>query len=78
MGMTYTFLVKLIIKYFTPKLVWSKTKDILSKQAIKAISNIYKHQRNFERFDSIKKCFKLFNIIVKPILCHGSEIWGFT
>ena len=38
--------------YFTPKLVWSKTKDMLSKQALKAIINIYRYQRNFGRFNS--------------------------
>ena len=62
--------------YFTPKLAWSKTKDILSKQGIKAISNILRYQRNFGRFES-KDMFKLFDTVVRPIFCHGSEIWGF-
>ena len=59
--------------YFTPKLVWSKTKYMLSKQSLKAISNIYRYQRNFGRF-----MFKLFDTMVKPIHSYGSEIWGFT
>ena len=62
--------------YFTPKLVWSKTKDMLSKQALKAISNIIRYQRNFGRFES-KDMFKIFDTVVRPILCYGSEIWGF-
>ena len=62
--------------YFTPKLVWSKTKDMLSKQALKAISNIIRYQRNFGRFES-KGMFKIFDTVVRPIFCYGSEIWGF-
>ena len=52
--------------YFTPTLVQSKTKYMLSKQALKAISNILNYQRNFGRFDS-KDMFKLFDATVKPI-----------
>ena len=63
--------------YFTPKLVWSKTKDMLSKQALKAISNIIRYQRNFGRFES-KDMFKIFDTVVRPILCYGSEIWGLS
>ena len=62
--------------YFTPELVWSKTKDMLSKQALKAISNIIRYQRNFGRFES-KDMFKISDTVVRPILCYGSEIWGF-
>lgn len=39
-------------KYFTPKLIWSKTRDMLYKQAIKAISNIFSYQRNCGCFES--------------------------
>ena len=49
---------------------------MLSKQALKAISNIIRYQRNFGRFES-KDMFKIFDTVVRPILCYGSEIWGF-
>ena len=62
--------------YFKPKLVWYKTKDMLSKQAIKALSNILRYQRNFGRFDS-KDMFKIFDTVVRPILCCGSDICSF-
>ena len=73
---------KYLSMYFTPKLVWTKTKDMLSNKplrqlVIKAISNIFRYLRNFRHFDS-KDVFKLFDTIVKPMLCYGSEIWGFT
>ena len=53
--------------YFTPKLIWSKTKEVLAHQASKAVMRIFKYQREFKLFDSI----------VKPIFCYGAEIWGY-
>ena len=62
--------------YFTPKLVWTKTKDILAQQATKAFSSIFRYQTNFGRFHS-KDMFRMFDTMIKPILCYGSEIWGY-
>ena len=62
--------------YFTPKLLWTKTKNMLAKQAIEVNCSIFRYQRNFGSFDS-KDLFKLFDTMVKPILCYGSEIRGF-
>ena len=62
--------------YFTPKLVWSKTKEVLARQASKAVCRIFQYQRNFGNF-SPNEIFKLFDSIVQPILCYGSEIWGY-
>ena len=62
--------------YFTPKLIWSKTKDVLALQASKAVFKIFQYQHQFGQFCP-KDIFKLFDSIVKPILCYGSEIWGY-
>ena len=62
--------------YFTPKLVWSKTKEVLARQASKAVCRIFQYQRKFGNF-SPNDIFKLFDSIVRPILCYGSEIWGY-
>ena len=62
--------------YFTPKLIWSKTKEVLAHQASKAVQNIFQYQRQFGCFQP-KDVFKLFDSIVRPILCYASEIWGY-
>ena len=62
--------------YFTPKLVWSKTQDVLALQATKAVFKIFQYQRQFGQFCP-NDIFKLFDSIVRPILCYGSEIWGY-
>ena len=59
--------------YFTLKLVWSKTNDILALQASKAVFKIFQYQHQFGQFCP-NDIFKLFDSIVKPILCYGSEI----
>ena len=61
---------------FTSKLSWTKTRDVLSKQATKAILNILKYQKSFGCFTPLE-AFKLFDIFVLPILCYSSEIWGY-
>ena len=63
--------------YFTPRLIWSKTKEILSKQAQKAASSIFRFQKQFGFFRP-SDAFKLFDTMVKPIATYGSEIWGYT
>lgn len=62
--------------YFTPKLIWSKTKEVLALQASKAVNRIFHFQRQFGYFP-VNDIFRLFDSIVKPILCYGSEIWGY-
>ena len=62
--------------YFTPKLVWSKTKDVLALQASKTVFKIFQYQRQFGHFFP-NDIFKLFDSIVRPILCYGVEIWGY-
>ena len=62
--------------YFTPKLVWSETKEVLAHQASKVVCRILQYQRHFRIF-SPNDIFKLFDSIVRPILCYGSEIWGY-
>ena len=58
---------------FTSKLSWTKTRDVLAKQANKAVLNILKYQKYFAPVEA----FKLFDILVLPILCYSVEIWGY-
>ena len=62
--------------YFTPKLIWSKSNELLAMQAKKAISSILRYQKHFGYFQPVD-AFKLFDTMVKPIACYGSEIWGY-
>ena len=62
--------------YFTPKLIWTKTKEVLAFQANKAVNRIFRSQRQFGFF-APKDILKLFDPIVSPILCYGSEVWGY-
>ena len=61
---------------FTPKLMWTKTKENLDEKANKAIITIKILQNKLGSL-SIYDCFKLFDTMIVPILCYGSEIWGF-
>ena len=62
--------------YFTPKLIWSKTKEVLAKQAQKAASSIFRYQKQFGFFHP-SDAFKLFDSMDKPIAIYGAEIWGY-
>ena len=62
--------------YFTPKLIWTKTKELTAMQAQKAVCSIFKFQKKFGHFCP-NDAFKLFDSMVKPILCYGSELWGY-
>ncbi|MCG8044707.1 MAG: endonuclease/exonuclease/phosphatase family protein [Candidatus Thiodiazotropha taylori] len=62
--------------YFTPKLIWTKTKALLALQAQKAASSIFRFQKQFGCFQP-PDAFKLFDSMVKPIAIYGAEIWGY-
>jgi hypothetical protein len=62
--------------YFTPKLSWSLTRTTLAKQAFKAVFCILNQQRYFSTFNP-KDAFKLFDTVVRPILCYGAIILGY-
>ena len=61
---------------FTPKLPWSKAKRKLAAQARKAVFCIRNYQRKFGYFKH-EEYFRLFDSMVSPILCFGSEVWGY-
>ena len=49
--------------YFTPKLVWSKSRELLAMQAQKAIFRILRYQKQFGFFRP-DDAFKLFDSMV--------------
>ena len=61
--------------YFTPKLIWTKTKELPAMQAHKAASSILRFQKHFGFFHP-PDAFKLFHSMVKPIAIYSAEIWG--
>ena len=62
--------------YFTPKLIWTKTKEVLAMQTQKAASSVSRFQKQFGFFHP-PEVFKLFDSMVKPIAIYGAEIWGY-
>ena len=62
--------------FFTPKLIWSQTQESQALQGLKAADTIFRYQKKFGFF-APSDIFKLFDAIIKSMLCYGSEIWGF-
>ena len=61
---------------FTPKLSWSKAKRKLAAQARKATFCLRNYQRKFGYFKH-EEIFRLFDSMVKPILCFDSKVWEY-
>ena len=61
---------------FTPSLSWATTHTKLGIQAKKSILSIKQYQKSFGYFP-IKEYFKLFDSLVKPVLCYASQVWGY-
>ena len=49
---------------------------MLAMQGTKALASILRFQRTFGHMEPVD-IFKIFDAMVKPILCYGSEIWGY-
>ena len=60
----------------TPTLIWTTAKTKLANQANRAIISMIKMQRHIGYFD-YTEYFKLFDTMIKPILCYAAEIWGY-
>ena len=56
--------------------IWSKAVATLAAQADQALSLIKQFIRKFGHF-SFQTSFKIFDCRILPILCYGSEIWGY-
>ena len=61
---------------FTPKLFWTSAKENLVDKANTAVITI-KIIQNKLWSPPVHDSSKLFNTMIVPILCHGSEIWRF-
>jgi hypothetical protein len=60
----------------TSSLSWSSAHSKYVSQAQRALFAIKANQRPFGYF-SIVDSFKIFDSMVKPILCYASQIWGY-
>ena len=60
----------------SPKLIWTYANKCLSIQAKNPIVSLNKLQSTVGYFDYMEM-FKFFDTMIKPVLCYGSEVWGF-
>jgi hypothetical protein len=52
---------------------WEITLSSLrNKNTVSIFRSVMMHSK-----DNLKDAFKLFDTIVRPILCYGAEIWGY-
>ena len=61
---------------FSSRLKWSAAAKALAAQANKALFSIKRLYKKCNGL-SLDVCFKLFDNMILPILCYGSEIWGY-
>ena len=62
--------------FFTTCLKWTKTCDAKASQGNKVVC-VIKRFLSQNKQVSLKQSFLLFDVMMKPILLHGSEIWGY-
>ena len=62
---------------FTTGGAFKETHRTLSGQALKAIFKLNQYLYNFTDL-SHKHVLDLFDTLVRPILCYGAEVWGFS
>ena len=75
-------ILRLLISLFISGITFStggsfnETHKTLSAQALKAIFKLNQYLFNFTDI-SPKHTLELFDKLIVPILCYGSEVWGF-
>ena len=62
--------------YRSNKMSWSSAHSKLVSQAQRALFAIKAYQKPFGYFSAIDS-FKIFDSMVKPILCYASQIWDY-
>ena len=62
---------------FIWELFFKETHKTLSGQALKAFFKLNQYLYNFTDL-SPKHVLELFDKLVRPILCYGVEVWGFS